>query len=83
MEQAAGRNAFRCFTGFAVEAIFLCVEHVFIKCSLDVQVIFSVVRTKFFVVPLSFQTQDCSAEKYFRERVRIPEEGAETPSLAG
>lgn len=34
------------------------------------------------VVPLSFQTQDCSAEKYFRERVGLPGEGAETPSLS-
>src|SRR4029450_4392156 len=29
----------------------------------------------------SFQTQDCSAEKYFRERVGLPGKGAEIPSL--
>ena len=34
------------------------------------------------VVPLSFQTQDCSAEKNFRERVGLPGKGAETPSLS-
>lgn len=34
------------------------------------------------VVPLSFQTQDCSAEKYFRERVGLPGEGAEIPPLS-
>ena len=34
------------------------------------------------VVPLSFQTQDCSAEKYFRERVGLLGEGAETPPLS-
>ena len=34
------------------------------------------------VVPISFQIQNCSAEKYFREKVGLPGEGAETPSLS-
>ena len=46
MEQAARRRAFKCFTVFVVETIFPCPEHVLIKCSSDIQVIFSVVRTK-------------------------------------
>ena len=46
MEQAARRRAFKCFTVFVVETIFPCAEHVLIKCPSDIQVIFSVVRTK-------------------------------------
>ena len=46
MEQAARRRALKCFTAFVVETIFPCAEHVLIKCSSDIQVIFSVLRTK-------------------------------------
>ena len=46
MEQAARRRAFKCFTVFVVETIFPCAEHMLIKCPSDIQVIFSVVRTK-------------------------------------
>ncbi len=46
MEQVARRRAFKCFTAFVVETIFPCAEHVLIKRPSDIQVIFSVVRTK-------------------------------------
>ncbi len=46
MVQEAHLHAFKCFTVFVVETIFPCAEHVLIKCPSDIQVIFSVVRTK-------------------------------------
>jgi hypothetical protein len=46
MEQVARRRAFECFTVFVVETIFPCAEHVLIKRPSDLQVTFSVVRTK-------------------------------------
>src|SRR5215831_9933773 len=46
MEQVVRRRAFKCFTVFVVETIFPRAEHVLITCPSDIQVIFSVVRTK-------------------------------------
>lgn len=54
MVQEAHLRAFKCFTVFVVETIFPCAEHVLIKCPSDIQVIFSVVRTKWlFHFPLN------------------------------
>jgi len=82
MEQVVRRRAFKCFTVFVVETIFPCAEHVahnmFLRYSSDLLRCETEV-----VVPLSFQTQDCSAEKYFRERVGLPGEGRKPLPLAG
>ena len=80
MEQAARRRALKCFTAFVVETIFpcrACAHKMFLRYSSDLLGFENEV-----VVPLSFQTQDCSAEKYFRERVGLPGEGAEIPPLS-
>jgi hypothetical protein len=77
MVQEVHLRAFKCSKVFVVETIFPCADHVLIKCPSDIQVIFSVVRTKWLLhFPFKPKT---AQQKSISAKGSAYREGAETP----